>query len=438
MGYRIRKENLIHILLIMILMLLVLVSESMMFNFIVTSYIVIKTLLNCFSAKNYLYLLFIALTYELLIVMSFLIHVVKLPETSWRIQYASSTSIGTAFTYIYISLMVICFVYYATGVNVHNRKVCDDSDWKKIPIDINQTFLAIYMIFCVIYIFIYIRYGGLFSVRDYARGGNSSVISVYRILQVVYISMFFYGKKCESTLLKCIQWCVLILFIGLDLISGFLGYRFMLVELLFLLFFLNQETIRHFKVKHLCMIGIGLVFGYVIMTAIRNDIRNTTDLLESFFRHERNIFYGLVAIIDNRAASQGVNTYLNSILSVLPVSIGVINLNTGHILLPYIQGRAVMNEGMSMGAFYLSEAYFNYGAFGIILVCLLAAILMSAGEKKKYKHKFRYTQLIYFFVVSQMYNIIYYGSSNYMKIIIYFTLFVYLYCVAENMIRKKK
>lgn len=434
MKLKITRNNLIYSMAIAALLLLMLLLDSCAITFAVVTIVIVKMMLDCFRRKNYLYLVFCALTYEVYAVMYFLIKVIALDETSWRIQYSSSSYIDEAFFIIALSLMILACIYYLAGVDNYNIQK-KSSGFSLDFLRFNNYFSFIFIFACLLYLVIYIRFSGLFSARNYSSGGNSQIIALYRVIRSIYVVYFLCPNSGKSSLLKILKSLLFLAFVVLDLVVGLFGYRFILVELIFLLFFLNFEKIKRVKIRYLILVGIIFVICYVAITLIRTRGAISTTVLESFFRHERNIFYGLVAILENRIAGTDItNTYVNSLLNLLPISIGQLNQNTGQILLPYIQGRAVFQEGLTMGAFYLSEAFFCYRLPGVTFISMIGGALMAMFERKKSKYKFRLTPLIYYFVCAQMYSIVYYGSSNYIKIIVYYSIAVYLFNFAERIL----
>lgn len=407
-------------------------SDSICVQTTIVSINCIPLLLNSFKKKHYLFLSFVALTFETMLVITLFKYILNVPETSWRRAYEMSRACETSLYYIAVSLLILVLIYWLVSQGFEQTSI---RSWNAIKL--NRRGYVLLTVLALVYAVVFAFEGGFLTVRNYETDGSSSMISIYRIIQALLITISFcadfpIGKNIYRAL-RCIS---MFSYVLLDVAMGVVGYRFILVEVLFFILFLNLTSIKRVKPKTIIITIVGLTVLYFILTYIRNRIMGGGAGIESLFRHERNIFYSLVAIVINRPRN-GINTYYNTILNLLPRAItGFKTDNTGRILIRYIYRNLYDSSSRTMGAFYLTEAYYNFGAVGIVCVTFTIGIILSFLEwrRKNYNVK-RYS--IYYFFAAQMYNVVYYGSSNYVKILFYYVIFVYCYEVLGKITTKR-
>lgn len=381
------------------------------------------TLNIAFKNKHFVYFIFTAFDVEMLMAMFISIYVFKTQETSWRTNYDIDNINFLSLKLICISLIIMFFTY--------NCLIDGEKKVLQKPVLVwNHHFLLILYIAIILFIPIFVinEKETFFSLRDYTQITGTTLISLYRLLQVVFFTTYYKKDKNSFRFIKYIGNILFFLFIMIDFLMCINGFRFILMEVVLLLIFLNLEKM---KKKSIFLIGILAVVLYVFFTAIsiyRNGITeiNQENFFKSMFGHERSEFYSLNAILINRP-SEHINTYMETISHIIPsvfLKGNELYENTGRILLKYISIEAYNSSNITYGGFYLTEAYFNFGTIGIVLISFILSVFFICVEKDSTKNIV--ANLCYYIIISQSYTIVFYGSSNYFKPIFYYFIFAVL------------
>lgn len=395
------------------------------------SVIVIITTINAFfcilkSLKNnhYLNFIFIVLLLEVLLGVFFTNYLIDIKETSWRLNYNVQD-----INFISVKLLCISIIIF---VLIYNTTLYGKLSKKELNFHVNESFFNLLCLVILIFLPFFVNKSGFMTVRNYEITNNisSPLMGVYRILQILFFvlaSLIIHNANKSLQVLRCI---VCIGFVSIDLLMCIFGYRFIFVELLFLLLFIKLYKIKTIKKKTLLLLLFVVVFIYLMFTIISITREsgleevNLQTIFNNLFKHERNEFYTLNAIIRNRPQIRTINTYYNTFINILP---GIVTRaskeNTGRLLLQYINLSAYKNSEITYGGFYLAEAYFNYGYKGAIIINIIVGFVLCFLETHK---RTLMGILIYFLFISQSYSILFYGSSNYFKFILYFLVLVYL------------
>ena len=125
------------------------------------------------------------------------------------------------------------------------------------------------------------------------------------------------------------------------------------------------------------------------------------------------------------------------VFNILPfISDTAFQENTGRILLPFIHPELYDSSLMTMGALLLTEAYYNYGFLGIVLVSCLIASIIGFFELKLKNSPVLF--LVYCYVCAEIYSVVYYGTSNWIAgLLVFVVLVLLIYLFRTNKKNKK-
>lgn len=418
------KFNIIYILINYILIQYFFNKQTILYFMFFVSVSAGICIIDAIKKKYYIFLLFESIIYELLAVIIFRKFVLGLEENSWRLTYDNIQTNIISCKYIMCSLLIIMFFH--TILSVMDKNCTFNIEMKKIKLSSSK--LNIYFLLMIIFITIYMLKENIFLTRGYSVNQNVTLLSIYRIIFSIYI-LFYLSAEYICIIHKYMARFIFIIYMAVAIILGAIsGYRFVIVEIFILIVIQKIFKIKKMSFFKIFMIIIIFLGAYAVFTFIKYIYigNNNISFNQMLFNHERNIFYSLNAIIENTSTySPEINTYMESFKNLLPRIITKSNsLNTGGILMQYITSN---DSNINMGGFYLTEAYFVFSSFGIFLISVIISIIMLILEKLKYKYFKGIYRYFYIFVVSQTMNIAYYGSSNYMKIILYYLICLTLY-----------
>ncbi|MBG9471678.1 O-antigen polymerase [Priestia megaterium] len=415
--------------LIMALLLLLMPGTNTLLVNSILTVCMLFCIFDAFFKKMYLFFLFEVLTTELLAVMLIRSLVLHLSEDSWRVTYNIDDVSNISLRYIAMSLAIIGIVQILGMIMPNkNKATFSFSHSQNLKINNFNPILLFFNGFAVLFLAYFILKAQVFSTRNYAETIDTTFLPIFIMMISVYLFLFkdLLKNIKRNNLISLTTWIVSGCYILVFLIMAFKGYRFLLVQIGTLSFFMYVLNKRRVSIKSVCKLGIiGLVF-YVVLILIKTqylDGQNSNSLL---FGHERNIFFSLNAVINNSFSAE-TNTYLSTLLNLLPkVITGNEHLNVSGIIMQYINPTAYYQTGVTVGAFYLTEAYISFGKVGIFIVSLVISIILLILERMKTKNISPIYVYIYIFIGAQMFNIVYYGSLNYTKQIIYFIIMLLL------------
>lgn len=416
-----------YLLLYLIVFLLSTIFYSPIFElFFILNYIYILILL---LYKRYLLsFLFIFILLEMYTLNIIKISFLNLELGSWREFYNNENMINSAFYYIHISLGLLGFVFLF--MSIINNKV-NQKYFKRNSLSIirfSNYKLNIFVIFSFIFYFLYIALevpiiiqGKLFWMENRI---NFPFYELFNLLTFLIVYLVFFKKINKKTIkiLKNISLLlILILFIA--------GFRAPLISYLFVLFvvyYLNNKI----KINYIFYFSILMPIFYLTITIIGTLRRGIEGFsIKQFFldvgNHELNEFFTLVGVMHHDLILYGAS-YLDALMRLLPKfitgDIGMqferISETIARLILPDYTDDSKIN----MGTFIISELYLNFQFFGVLLGSILLGYLFSVLEIKKYKNDF--FQIVYYSSVVFLFSLIYYGSSNFIKLFFYQVLFI--------------
>lgn len=424
----IKKQSVFYLLYLLVLSFFIYIADNVKYITICSIMllpILLILIIGMVKKKHYIYCCMMAFISELLYVIILYKYILRLDETSWRIKYNILANNIITIKMILTSIIVLSIIYLII-LNNKSASINLSLDNK-----INCRALNMYLF--------YIVYGGiilyyLFQLKDltmrtYGTTSTSLMLSIFRICLICSIIIMKLSDLNKPFILK------LEFVLGIVL-AGFLifisGYRYLIVEIVMTIVFIYLDKLKRIKFKTWIILAIGAIVFYVVITLTKVYILGS-DVKSVLFTHERNIFYSLSAIYQN-IENNSIYTYWSTIKNLLPKSLtGSTDLNTGGLLMQYIDINAYEQNGITMGGFYLTEAFANFKVFGIYIVSILMGIIISLFELRKQNgNNTVFFEFNYFLLISQMYNIIYYGSSNYIKIIVYFLIFARIITLNNN------
>lgn len=394
-----------------------------MFNMLLFSIPIIGiatiTIISAINNKCFLSACIIAFVLEIIVVMLIYFNILKSKEITWRASYNIEFYNQLSLKYILVSLIIILGIYMFISENFKPRI----PNKLELKVKYSSSSIIILDLIFGIFILIYILKIPFMSSRSYGEVGGAITQSIFRICFMMAIIILYSLEKKHKCILLKIE-CCLAAFITLFLVFVS-GYRYILVELVFLIFFLNLAKIKKIKIIQWGLLFLIALLLYTIFTYIKIYFLGST-WNTVLFSHEKNIFFSLNAIVKNTTGIQ-VETYISTLRNILPKALtGSTELNTGGILMQYIEPKIFEQSGITMGAFYLTEAYANLDVFGIIIVSILLGIGISWLDKLHVNNRSIYINLIYYFIIAETYNIIFYGSANYIKLFFYYNILAFI------------
>jgi hypothetical protein len=385
-------------------------------------------IISMFRKKDFLFFSFVLILHELLLVMSFRILIFRVQEDSWRFLYDIDTLNLYSFKYILCSLSIFLIIYILKLISDHDsrweneNRLCHVIPFHPVIIDMILLFSFFYCIFFIVHADIF------FQARNYNDPINPSLLAFFRMFLVLNV-FIFYHVYCQNKFI-CLSFksLVFVLYLITSIQMSLNGWRFTFVEVATVSFFLYYK-----KEKKASILALFFLFlTFYIMIIVSKSFYKNVEWSSVLFEHERNVFFSLNAIIQNRP-SNSVNTYFTSFMNLLPSIItGKTVPNTGRILVRYIVPQ-LEEYGITMGGFYLTEAFFSFGFWGIYAITMIFAILFLWIENMKAR-KFGIFQMLYYYILALITSIIYYGSSNSFKLIVYFFIVLMLCNLCNRLI----
>lgn len=407
--------------------------KSIFFLSIPMLFISIHCLYDSVRCKNYVYLCLVGLVLEIFLTINISLLFGNGIETSWRALYNKSSLNEQSIRYIFSSLLILLFVYYLRNYGGKSKEssVLEDIHFK-IP-QLKYQFFE--LIFGVILLY-YLSQLNALVLRSYASNQNVLILCLFRACLLIGLILQRYNS--HRKFLLCENFLAFIIVLALTFRAGL---RYLIVEWFVLLLFLNLSRIKKIKLRNIIVLAVVAIIFYISLVYIKAKITGGT-FADSIFRHERNLFYSLNALIANIGENYEM-TYFSTIKNILPKALtGSSDMNTGGILMKYISPSIQSDTGINMGGFYLTEAYANIHGFGIYLSSIVIGIFISTIEKKK-NRKFNstYSRNMFFFfyliLISQMYSVVCYGSSNYIKLIIYIMILAFVVFTPISVIKTR-
>ncbi len=405
-------------------------SNILLFTMIFTPICAVE-LIDCIKRQNYLFFCFFGMTLEIFFAMLLNFFVICGEETSWRLLYNSTELNQKSLQYIFASLVLFLILYILL---LSNRGDFETNVLSSCNFYISKINLLGFEILFGIILIYYILKIRTFTFRSYSANQSLVIIILFRACFLIGLILFYKFKKDRLLLIELVIGTCIALLLGLVT-----GYRYILFETVILFIFLHLSRIKKIKAKNIIILVILLLSFYLAMVIVKANLTKG-DWTIQLFSHERNLFYSLNAIIKNMGTTYE-STYLSTVKNILPKFItGSKDMNTGGILMKYISPTIQSETGINMGGFYLTEAYANFHIVGIYLVSFIFAIMLIIIERCKHKiFKTRYGSrvfcIFYLILISQTNNMVYYGSSNYVKILVYIMLLAVVLVVPVSFFR---
>lgn len=419
---KVNKNQVILVLYTVFLMLISFAAQNMDNTFILSIAsipLILAVGINAIKNQNWIYVCFAALAAEVYYVLILWTFVIKGTETSWRIPYAVPSYNEVTMRYAFLSLLIICLIYFL--VLYKESAVNFEFSSEKFTVGRLQT-----QLFIIVYgliIMYYVVQLPTMGVRVYSESYNIMLQALFRACCLLsWIMLINADKKYKHILIaECVLGGIVAVIISV------IGYRFVIVENVFMIVMLNLSKLKKIKLRTWITLIVFVLIFYVGLIYIKS-VFTEREMSTLVFNHEKNIFYSFNAVYANIGETR-LETYLSSIKNILPKALtGSTDVNTGGMLMRYIDYEAYLLTGVTMGGYYLTEAYANFGAAGIYIVSFIISIAFVALERAR-KGNPKYKQLfmcVYYGLVSQVYSIVYYGSSNYLKFFVYYIIFAFV------------
>lgn len=404
-----KLDFLIVFLLLIELIILVFIDNS---NKLILLFIIpfeIKCFLDSINQKQIGFIIFHLFSFEMIIAIAIYLYVLNVTEKGWRIEYSNSSIQYTAFKYMLISEIIILISYYLS------KYFCIHIETNKKIREIKNSSL-VSVICCFILLFLFINVN-IFMKRNYAENFNTMASVLLTFSCVLTSILFLYYRNLFNRILFAMHLMVTI-------ILAFNGYRSYLVSICLSIVILYLYKMNQINLRNIIIILSVLGALYLILMFSKSIF--TERRIEDFlFGHEINIYYSLCAMIKKTDQSGTVNSYLNTISSILPKAITHNEYkNSGALLMQYVNALAYKKSGISIGTYYLAEAYLSFGIKGIPIISIAISIFfLKLDNLIRYRNN-RYYLFIYVYILSRIYSLVYYGSYQFVKFSLYFCLLV--------------
>lgn len=415
------------------LLTFILDETNIVFISILLTVVSLYALVDAYLKKWYLVLIFEFLIFELFIVMFVRNVIFGFSENSWRANYHFLDLNTESFKSIIISLLIIFIVHFLFGYNYRNKENLF-SGRKSFP-EINEqnSFLLIFNVFSLALLALFIVEGNILSMRNYAQTINTTYLPIFIMLFSMYLMMFFGSTKqlkvLNITSLVTFLYSIVFLYLILN------GYRFLLVQIftLIVLIYLKKKSVNSIKTAlFLVIVGVGF---YTILIYMKSAYLGNVEINNLLFGHERNLFYSLNAIQSNPYLFES-NTYISTIQNLLPKALtGNDHLNVSATIMTLVNPSVYYSTGVTIGAFYLTEAFLSFGESGIFISSIGLVMFFLIVENKFKNHPA--LEYMYLFIGSQIFNFVYYGSLNYVKQILYFSILLFVLIVLKVLVFEK-
>lgn len=384
-------------------------------------------------------------------------------------------------TWFFIFIYLICippyFLLYLGGG--------DFSSWREGMLSKQQNLLGLISIvkvinFCILYVVIKEMLGKknfdspVYNVSDRFWSFYPRLFSI--LLASASLVLYFpmvYGQSREAFLggggaADVTMLNVAFLFIYISSSYGFIGWMVGKLNLLAGLFPLLVSALYAYSGFRYCLIGCVLIFvtcylyreklgiikmvvfvvgglAFYLMLTLAAMSRNldvsflsvVADVFSgrldlsavavSFGAHEQNIYYSFLKTIESGRFEHGL-LYLDSIIRVLPSFLYSEFFDTrrvNDVVLEVGAPSHMLGTSLNLGAFFLAEAYLNFGRVGLYAIPLFFLYAVG-GLQRRASKSFSYL-MIYFVIVANIPNYVYYGSNSILKLIFYSFIFIYIF-----------
>jgi hypothetical protein len=358
---------------------------------------------------------FLFFIYDVFFVIFLKLIVFGMEVTSWRKEYANSLLIDQSLLVIAIFLVIFNLI---TILNYKEKTISKDIIHYKV-----NKLIIIYFIFSITVLIVYF-------VNDFTIAIQGKLywlehkykFPYFEIFEMIAISsaIFRINFKIKNIYTNIIFYSTLLL----SLVLFMLGFRSIIIPyvLLYLYQYIKENYISY---KTYFKIFIGTITLYIFMS-IQGLLRKGKDLsylANDFGNHEENIFFTLAGIIDKDVTLHGLS-YVASLARLLPSfitgdisdSFERVSKIIAFIVIPNYKESDIIN----MGAFIISEIYLNFSILGSIILAGILALLFTNLEKAQNY----FSRIILLLILSNLFTLVHYGSSNFFKIFFYEVVFL--------------
>ena len=389
----------------------------------------VSYILKCVKKKEFTKVVFYGLNFELILFMLLWVYAFKIQESSWRLHFFGDKNSDIAIFAMNVSfyIMIIADIFFDIALNkIRIKKVSRIKESILSDLEIN-VWLTVFLGYLIM-VFWNIGFG---TIRIYSteKGNITYLTGRYAIILVIFLSVILGILRYRPDIVKNIYYDIILLLYLLELISvSFHGYRYLLViicvEMIEIVFSRIEVNSKQIFLLLLVVFGVYVLLTLMKIVYIQNAFGNVWYGIDAVGKHERNNFYSLIAIINNtKKLNIEENTYINGLLIVVPRTISGRDIQTGANVLIKYYDQGWVGTGINMGAYYITEAFFNYKTVGVFCVSIIIPFVFCIVEKMK-KGKNFLGKYFYMYFLGQVYSIIYYGFANYFRYMLYYFLLI--------------
>lgn len=255
------------------------------------------------------------------------------------------------------------------------------------------------------------------SYGKFSYGGLSSGIPFLELITILsYIAIIDF-KNISSTKLGVAYLALLAFCVASIFLFGFRG----IILGCFIVFLSKISETKKINLLPLITFGALAFFSFIIIGIIRaeNEV-NLENFMSMTGKHEENEFYTLLLSVQNPNILSS-NSYIDSLLRIFGKASETISSKFASETLP----QEVTSVGANMGMHFISEAFLNFGYYGALFFTFAACLLISLIEKLS--NISLLARCISIMLLAQSYTLAYYGSSNFLSMVIQGVAILYAY-----------
>lgn len=255
------------------------------------------------------------------------------------------------------------------------------------------------------------------SYGKFAYGGLSSGIPFLELITILsYIAIIDF-KNISSTKLGVAYLAILAFCVASIFLFGFRG----IILGCFIVMLSKISETKKINLLHIITFGILAFLSFIIIGIIRaeNEV-NLESLISMTGKHEENEFYTILLSVQNPNVLSS-NSYIDSLLRIFGRASETISSKFASETLPL----EITSVGANMGMHFISEAFLNFGYYGALFFTFAVCLLISLIEKLS--NISLLARCMSIMLLAQSYTLAYYGSSNFLSMVIQGVVILYAY-----------
>lgn len=255
------------------------------------------------------------------------------------------------------------------------------------------------------------------SYGKFSYGGLSSGIPFLELITILsYIAIIDF-KNISSTKLGAAYIALLMFCVASIFLFGFRG----IILGCFIVTLSKISETKNINILPLITIGILAFLSFILIGILRAENEVTVESFMSMTgKHEENEFYTILLSVQNQNVLSS-NSYIDSLLRIFGRASETISSKFASETLPI----EITSVGANMGMHFISEAFLNFGYYGALFFTFAVCLLISLIEKLS--NISLLARCISIMLLAQSYTLAYYGSSNFLSMVIQGIVILYAY-----------